>query len=440
MTLDQRDGPAGLRNLRGAVGASLLFSALSLVGLGIGWAWLFHRTSQNSALEDAGTYGALAGRAALAPFITDKLLTGDEAALQDVARAGQALIEQGSAKHVKVWSASGKVLWSDEKPLIGQTFAFDDEEKKLLGTRNVLASVSSLDEDENKFEIGEGEKSLLQVYFGWTTTAGTPMIVETYYPTSLVNDRAAAQRQDFLPLLLGGLALLVVAQLPVGLALTHRLRKLQTEREHLLERVIASSDIERRRIAAEVHDGAVQELIGITFSLSAAAEESDPPMSERLDGLAVATRHTVRSLRSLLNSIYPVEVPERGWAAGLDDTIAALRQRGVTVNVKVPELRLSPANELLLLRVGREALRNVDAHAHASQVDITMTKNGNAVTLLVADNGVGFDSEMAASQRQVGHLGLQLLHDLSEDMGAVLVVDSKPGSGTTVHLELEENR
>jgi len=440
MTLDQRDGPAGLRNLRGAVGASVLFSALSLVGLGIGWAWLFHRTSQNSALEDAGTYGALAGRAALAPFITDKLLTGDEAALQDVARAGQALIEQGSAKHVKVWSASGKVLWSDEKPLIGQTFAFDDEEKKLLGTRNVLASVSSLDEDENKFEIGEGEKSLLQVYFGWTTTAGTPMIVETYYPTSLVNDRAAAQRQDFLPLLLGGLALLVVAQLPVGLALTHRLRKLQTEREHLLERVIASSDIERRRIAAEVHDGAVQELIGITFSLSAAAEESDPPMSERLDGLAAATRHTVRSLRSLLNSIYPVEVPERGWAAGLDDTIAALRQRGVAVNVKVPELRLSPANELLLLRVGREALRNVDAHAHASQVDITMTKNGSAVTLLVADNGVGFDREMAASQRQVGHLGLQLLHDLSEDMGAVLVVDSKPGSGTTVHLELEENR
>jgi signal transduction histidine kinase len=382
----------------------------------------------------------LAGRAALAPFITDKLLTGDIAALQDVARAGQALIEQGSAKHVKVWSASGKVLWSDEKPLIGQTFAFDDEEKKLLGTRNVLASVSSLDEDENKFEIGEGEKSLLQVYFGWTTTAGTPMIVETYYPTSLVNDRAAAQRQDFLPLLLGGLALLVVAQLPVGLALTHRLRKLQTEREHLLERVIASSDIERRRIAAEVHDGAVQELIGITFSLSAAAEESDPPMSERLDGLAVATRHTVRSLRSLLNSIYPVEVPERGWAAGLDDTIAALRQRGVAVNVKVPELRLSPANELLLLRVGRVALRNVDAHAHASQVDITMTKNGSAVTLMVADNGVGFDREMAASQRQVGHLGLQLLHDLSEDMGAVLVVDSKPGSGTTVHLELEENR
>ena len=114
-----------------------------------------------------------------------------------------------------------------------------------------------------------------------------------------------------------------------------------------------------------MHDGAVQELIGITFSLSAAADESPPPMNERLGGLAVATRHTVRSLRSLLNSIYPVEVPDEGWAAGLDSIINALRQRGVMVNVAVPDVRLSPANELLLLRVSLEALRNVDAHAHA---------------------------------------------------------------------------
>ena len=134
--------------------------------------------------------------------------------------------------------------------------------------------------------------------------------------------------------------------------MSRRLKILQTERENLLERVITASDLERRRIAAEVHDGAVQELIGITFSLSAAADESPPPMNDRLRGLAVATRHTVRSLRSLLNSIYPVEVPENGWAAGLDPTISALRQRGVKVDINVPEIRLSPTNESLLLRVG----------------------------------------------------------------------------------------
>ena len=440
MTLDQRDGSAGLRSLRGAVGATVIFTALTIVGLGIGWTWLFQRTSQNSAIEDAGQYGALSGRAALAPFITDALLTGDKAALDSVAIAGKALMTQGGASHVKVWSVEGRVLWADEPDLIGRTFAFGDDEKKLLHGEGLRANISKLDEDENQFEIKNGERQLLQVYFGWKTTSGTPMVVETYYPISLVEQRAADQRSSFLPLLLGGLGLLTVAQIPLGRALMHRLKKLQAQREHLLERVIDSSDIERRRIAAEVHDGAVQELIGITFSLSAAADEAPSPMHERLGGLAVATRHTVRSLRSLLNSIYPVEVPENGWAAGLDETIAALRQRGVAVVVKVPEIRLSPASELLLLRVGREALRNVDAHAHASSVDITMTTNGKAVKLMIVDNGVGFDRETAQSQRQVGHLGLQLLRDLSEDMGAVLVVDSTPGSGTTVHLELEENR
>jgi two-component system, NarL family, sensor kinase len=440
MTLDQRDGSAGLRSLRGAVGATVVFTTLSLIGLGIGWAWLFERTSQRSAVADAGRYGALSGSAALAPYLTDDLLTGSKDALDQVAIAGKALIGPGGASHVKIWSVKGKVLWADEDQLIGKTFAFEGDELKLLNGEGVLANLSKLDGDENQFEIKNGEKSLLQVYFGWKTPTGTPMVVETYYPTSLVDARASEQRNSFLPLLLGGLGLLIVAQLPLARALTHRLKRLQAEREHLLERVIDSGDLERRRIAAEVHDGAVQELIGITFSLSAAAEEVPEPMHERLGGLAIATRHTVRSLRSLLNSIYPVQVPESGWAAGLDEIISALRQRGVTVCVDVPEVRLSPANELLLLRVGREALRNIDAHAHASHVDITMHKNGKAVKLLIADNGVGFDREMAVSQRQVGHLGLQLLRDLSEDMGAVLTVDSTPGSGTTVHLKLEENR
>ncbi|MEP7045186.1 MAG: ATP-binding protein [Ilumatobacteraceae bacterium] len=413
---------------------------LSLVGLGIGWAWLFQRTSQSSAVQDAGRYGMLSGRAALAPFITDDLLTGSKAAIDSVAIAGRALISDGGATHVKIWSVKGQVLWADEPELIGRTFAFEGDELKLLNGEGLLANLSKLQGSENQFEIKAGEKALLQVYFGWRTRTGTPMVVETYYPASLVDARASDQRRSFLPLLLGGLGLLIVAQLPLASALTHRLKKLQTQREHLLVRVIDSSDSERRRIAAEVHDGAVQDLIGITFSLSAAADESSSPMHERLGGLAVATRHTVRSLRSLLNSIYPVQVPDNGWAVGLEDTIAALRQRGVAVDVEVPDARLSPANELLLLRVGREALRNVDAHAKASHVRITMTKNNRAVRLLITDNGVGFDQEMAASQRQVGHLGLQLLRDLSEDMGAVLVVESAPGFGATVHLELEENR
>ncbi len=326
MTLDQRDGSAGLRSLRGAVGATLAFTMVALIALGVGWAVLFQRTSKSSAVRDAGQYGSLSGQAALAPFITDDLLAGNTEAIEKISTAGRALMTLGGAAHVKIWTVDGRVVWSDEAELIGRTFTFDEAEQRVLKGNGVLASISNLDDEENKFEIASGEKELLQVYFGTKTPTGTPVVVETYYPTNLINARAADQRRSFLPLLLGGLVLVVIAQVPLARTMNRRLKTLQTEREHLLERVITASDLERRRIAAEVHDGAVQELIGITFSLSAAADEAPPTMAERLNGLAIATRHTVRSLRSLLNSIYPVEVPEVGWAAGLDPIISALRR------------------------------------------------------------------------------------------------------------------
>ena len=97
-------------------------------------------------MADAGQYGELAGRAALAPFITDKLLTGDKTAIADIEKAGNALIKEGKAAHVKVWSVQGRVLWSDEPRLIGKTFEFDDEEKKLLDGKGTLASLSHLDD------------------------------------------------------------------------------------------------------------------------------------------------------------------------------------------------------------------------------------------------------------------------------------------------------
>ena len=125
----------------------------------------------------------------MAPFITDALLTGDPEAVEKVKTAGQALIAVGGAAHVKVWSVEGRVLWSDQTELIGLTFDFEPAEENLLDGEGVLATFSNLDEEENKFEIADGETELLQVYFGTKTPSGAPVVVETYYPTSLIDSR-----------------------------------------------------------------------------------------------------------------------------------------------------------------------------------------------------------------------------------------------------------
>ena len=133
--------------------------------------------------RDAGQYGSLSGQAALAPFITDDLLAGNTEAIEKISTAGRALMTLGGAAHVKIWTVDGRVVWSDEAELIGRTFTFDEAEQRVLKGNGVLASISNLDDEENKFEIASGEKELLQVYFGTKTPTGTPVVVETYYPT-----------------------------------------------------------------------------------------------------------------------------------------------------------------------------------------------------------------------------------------------------------------
>jgi signal transduction histidine kinase len=266
------------------------------------------------------------------------------------------------------------------------------------------------------------------------------VVVEIFSPADLLRNIASQERDRFRPLLLLGLGLLVLAQFPLTRALSQRRRALAKQREALIRRSVATSDNERRRIAAEVHDGPVQDLIGIAMGLSAATEMAASPLKDDLRDLAGEARSTVRSLRSLLNSIYPVDVPEEGWVRGLDPIVEALRERGVTVDLDVSSKPLAPTSELLMLRVGREALRNVSAHSEASRVCIRVDHVGSAVTLDISDDGVGFDEEVANSQREAGHLGLQLLYDLADETGATLAIDSGPGRGTKVHLELEEVR
>jgi signal transduction histidine kinase len=144
----------------------------------------------------------------------------------------------------------------------------------------------------------------------------------------------------------------------------------------------------------------------------------------------------VRTLRTLLNSIYPVAVPAEGWVAGIGDLVGELRAAGVEVDVDVPEQRPPRLEELLVLRVAREALRNAKTHSGATVVDVSLNQRHGGYVLEVRDNGRGFDPSDAQQSRSEGHIGLELLKDLAADAGASVEVSSEPGAGTTVRLEL----
>jgi two-component system, NarL family, sensor kinase len=405
---------------------SVIGSIAALLVLEAAAVMMIDRLAERSALSHAGAVASEAANVALAPFLTDEMLAGDPAAVDAIGRAGSSLVDSDDIVHLKIWNADGEVLWADDPALIGRRFEFDAEERALLGTRSWLADVSTLDEPENVRDAPEGSDRLLEVYFGALTADGQPVLVEIYGAETLLTERASELRSSFLPLMTIGLIVLALGQIALVWTLGRRLARAERRQARLLRRLIDASDAERLRIAGEVHDGVVQSLAGISFQLAAA------PDAKTVRRLAEMTQGAVGELRGLLTSIYPVTVPRDGWVAGLDDLVDGLRQLGVEVVVDVAPVRLSEMEELLLLRVTREALRNVAAHAQASRVDVRLVGHGEAVTLTVTDDGRGFDPTAEVPD----HFGLRLVRDLIDDAGGTLETDSAPGCGTTLICEL----
>jgi len=242
----------------------------------------------------------------------------------------------------------------------------------------------------------------------------------------------------FAGLMLASLVLLWLVQVPLAWHLDRRLRRTQEGREALLVHAVEASTDERRRIAAELHDGPVQDLAGLSYSLSAAAQtEGSPTARETLDRAAAGTRDSMRHLRSLLVEIHPPNLRASGLEAALTDLLAPLAARGMGTELTVdPAIDLDDEAERVVYRAAAEALRNVQRHARASRVRVAVTTNGDHVLLEVADDGAGFAPGERERRREEGHVGLSLLEELAARAGGRVDVRSAPGEGTTFALEL----
>ena len=390
------------------------------------------------ALRDARQFATLAGQGIVEPAIAPGLLGGDREAITAVDRIVQERVLGERVVRVKLWSRDGRVLYSDEPRLIGSRYPLDEAKLDVLRTGRTRAELSDLAGPENRFEQGQG--SLYEVYLPVRAPDGTPLLFETYQRTGAV---AATGRRIWMPfaaLLLASLALLWLVQVPLAWRLDRRLRRTQQAREALLVHAVEASTDERRRIAAELHDGPVQDLAGLSYSLSAAAQtETSPAARETLERAAAGTRDSMRQLRSLLVEIHPPNLRASGLEAAVTDLLAPLEARGIDTELTVePGVDLGDETERLVYRAAAEALRNVQRHARATRVRVALTTNGDHVRLEVADDGRGLEPGERERRREEGHVGLSLLDELAARAGGRLDVRSAPDGGTTFELELPQ--
>lgn len=196
---------------------------------------------------------------------------------------------------------------------------------------------------------------------------------------------------------------------------------------------------ERSRLARDLHDSVTQTLYGATLCAEAAARQLSigqvDQAAEHLREIRTSTQTALREMRLLIFELRPGALKRDGLAAALQSRLEAVEQRGgMAAELKVTgTLQLSAEVEMGLYRIAQEALNNVLRHSHARRVVVSLQQRDGLVTLEVADDGQGFDP--SASQARAG-FGLSGIEERAARMGGRLSIDSAPGSGTRVRVEM----
>jgi signal transduction histidine kinase len=200
---------------------------------------------------------------------------------------------------------------------------------------------------------------------------------------------------------------------------------------------------ERTRIARELHDAVAQKLFSLRLTADAAAAlvASDPARAAaELDAVRALAADAASELRAVTVGLRPADLAGDGLAGALRKQVDLLdrvhdARVDFTADRAVCCRRLGPAREEAVYRVAQEALHNALRHARAAHVTVRLASaSRGGVALEVRDDGVGFD--VAAARGSARRLGLASMADRARAVGGRLSVDSKPGTGTAIRLEV----
>ncbi|MFJ4789756.1 GAF domain-containing sensor histidine kinase [Streptomyces sp. NPDC088794] len=196
---------------------------------------------------------------------------------------------------------------------------------------------------------------------------------------------------------------------------------------------------ERSRLAHELHDAVSQKLFSLRLTAQAAAAlvDRDPARAKgELQQVAALAAEAADELRDAVVELRPAALDEDGLVATLRTQAHVLdRAHSARVTFESRGVRALPAaQEEAVLRVAQEALHNALRHSGAEHVEVTLARRAGGVVLRVTDDGAGFDPH--TTRRAGRHLGLVSMRDRTSGVGGTLTVQSAPGKGTTIEMEV----
>jgi two-component system sensor histidine kinase UhpB len=217
-------------------------------------------------------------------------------------------------------------------------------------------------------------------------------------------------------------------------AFNRMLERLEGERRRSGELVLGAQEEERKRVARDLHDEVNQALTALLLRLEAATQHAPQELKAELDETKQLANQAMRQLLDLASQLRPVALDDHGLAAALASQVRDYDRRGsAKTSLELDQALDELPNdvELVIYRVAQEALTNATRHSQASHIDVSLGRIDSRVVLEVSDDGKGF-----AFADETKGLGLSGMRERALLVGGKLDIDSRPGKGTTVRLEV----
>ena len=216
------------------------------------------------------------------------------------------------------------------------------------------------------------------------------------------------------------------------------------ELQELLVRTINIQEDERRRIAADIHDRVVPLIVGALYEVEACLQVDQRTESTRgrLQMLRQLLNEAIEETRTAIYNLWPTTLDQIGLIPALRELIGRQeKDSGIRHSLRVygPPYKLEPSAKIVVYRIVQEALNNIRQHASATWVDVLVHFSPQWLRVTIRDDGKGFDVQSVMLSSPGRHFGLIGMRERALSIGGKLHVDSVPGRGCLVILEIPAN-